>query len=731
VIEEYSAAYAAFHHRRFKKGREAMRAANQVSSLVVILGMILVTGASAAAAAQYRRALPGLANTSGANGTRFETTAWITNLGSSTTHIELGFIPLSGTAAPPAQVRILGRGETLRLNNAVLELFGLDGTAGTLTARADQPFDMRAVTANVANPSGNYGLSLESVSSQNTLAAGQAGHAIWLSHGADSSRGSRTNVTVALLAPNTQVTVSVYDASGILRGLQVASSAAPTTWQASMSQLVTDPEIPIGRVKFAVTAGEAAGYTSIVDNLTGDGFVAQSERAGVGAADLLLNGVARTPRANSTRFVSDVRLFNPNETQQTVTIEALGFGGEPRIISRSLAPNGLLEIVDVLGSNGFEFPDGVAGAVRLRAPLPLLAAGRTRNVDPLGSPGTFSTFQRAVAYETGFATPTQPATLTGLNQTSSVPGFRSNVALFGGNSGAVGTLRLADRFGTEIATAPFNLQASQWLQQRITGWFPSAEIPVDARVDISLASGSVHGYAAVVDNFTGDGVVVAGIPLYVDPPAAASRLVFSALPTAVNAGSPFDVAVQAVRADNSVDDTFAGTIQLSADGPGDLDGTNSRAASNGIAVFNSLALSTAGTYTLRAATSGLTPAESSSIEVTTAVPTAIKVGTFSGQNGYITVGTLQIQRANDGTENLKLNSDFRVSSGAGSISIWLARSGGDLNTGSSIRLGTLTGRFSGEFTFPIPQSGSAGFTHVITYCDAFQVNFGAAELRNP
>ena len=700
--------------------------------LVVALGMILITGASAKAAGQYRRALPGLANTFGANGTRFETTAWITNLGSSAAQIELGFIPLSGTATPPAQVRILGRGETLRLNNAVLELFGLDGTAGTLTARADQPFDVRAVTANVANPSGTYGLSLESVSNQNTLAAGQAGHAIWLSHGTDSSQGSRTNVTVALLASNTQVTVSVYDASGSLRGLQVLSSATPTTWQASTSQLVTDPEIPIGRVKFAVTTGEAAGYTSIVDNLTGDGFVAQSERAGAGAADLLINGVARTPGANNTRFVSDVRVFNPNETPQTVRIEALGFAGGPRMISRSLAPNALLEIVDVLGPNGFDLQDGVAGALRFRAPLPLLAAGRTRNIDPSGSPGTFSTFQRGVAYETGFATPTQPATLTGLNQTSSVPGFRSNVALFGGNDGAAGTLRLADRFGTEVATAPFNLQARQWLQQRITGWFPSAEIPVDARVDISLTSGSVHGYAAVVDNFTGDGVVVAPIPLAVAPPEAASRLVFSAVPTAVNAGSPFSVAVQAVRVDNSVDDAFTGTILLSAaGGPGGLEGTTSRTAIGGGASFDGLSLNAPGTYTLVATASGFTAAISGFVEVTPTAPTATKVGTFSGQNGYTTAGTLQLQRANDGSEILKLNSDFRVSSGAGSISIWLARSGGELNTGTGIKLGTLTSRFSGEFTFANPQSGSAGFTHVITYCDAFRVNFGAAELRNP
>lgn len=62
-----------------------------------------------------------------------------------------------------------------------------------------------------------------------------------------------------------------------------------------------------------------------------------------------------------------------------MTIEALGFAGGPRTISRSLGPNALLEIVDVLGPNGFDLPDGVARALRLRAPPPLLAAGRTRN----------------------------------------------------------------------------------------------------------------------------------------------------------------------------------------------------------------------------------------------------------------------------------------------------------------------------------------------------------------
>lgn len=697
----------------------------------VICMALLASRPGQTAEPDNRRVLPGLANTFGANGTRFESEVWIANLGSTAAGVELGLIPFAGTAAPPLQTRLLAAGETLRLRNALLELFGLDGTAGTLTARSDQLFDLRAVTANVANPMGTYGLSLESVAPPGRLVPGQAGHSIWLSHSSDPSRGSRTNITVALTSPNSTVTVSVYDAAGVLRGLQVISSETPVSWQASTAQLAANPNIAIGRVKFAVTAGEATGFTSVVDNITGDGFVVQSERAGTGAADLLLNGVVRTPGVNNTRFVTDVRLFNPNESEQAVTIDALGFPSGPRVLTKTIAANGLLEFADILGPDGFNFPDGVAGALRFRAPLPLLVAGRTNNVDPSGAPGTFSILQRAVAYEAGSIKPAQPATLVGLNQTTSIPGFRSNIAFFAGAAGAAGNLLLCDQFGTDVAASTFALQPHQWLQQPIATWFPGTRIPEDARVDIRLSAGSAHAYAAVVDNHTGDGVVVPPIPLLVVS-GAASQLAFTSVPASLVAGAPFNVTVQARRADGSPDSLFAGTVQLEVtSGPGTLQGSSSQAAAAGVASFGNLSLSVPGSYTLTASATGLTAASSTPIEVSEPSSSAIKVGTFASQNGYTTAGTLQILRAEDGSETLQLNSDFRVSSGAGAISIWLARSSGELNSSQSVRLGTLTTRFSGEFSFTIPPPGSAGFTHVITYCDAFRVNFGAAQLRNP
>ncbi|MCI0625796.1 MAG: DPP IV N-terminal domain-containing protein [Acidobacteria bacterium] len=452
------------------------------------------------------RVLPGLANVSGANGTKFESTVWITNLGSAASSVELGLVPFGGVTAPSVQVRPISRGETLRFNNVLRDLFGLEETAGALTAGSSQPFDLRGVTANVSDPTGTFGLSVQSVAASALLRAGQAGHSIWLSHGTDLSRGFRTNVTVVLTEPNSSVEVSLYDEGNTLRGVKIVSSPAPVTWQASSSQLLSNPELPVGRVKFAVTAGAATAYTSVVDNITGDGIVVQPERSGSGTTDLLLNGVVRTPGANNTFFATDVRLFNPNESPLTVTIDALGFAGGTRTISRALAAGGLVEILDVLGPNGFNFPEGSAGALRFRAASAFLVAGRTNNLN--GKPGSFGTFQRAVPFGSGFITSAKRGTLIGLNQNASVPGFRSNIAFFGGPGGSAGTLRLCDQLGLELASVPLTLAPQQWFQQRITGWFEGVEIPRDARVDVQLGSGSLDGYAAIVDNKTGDGVVV-------------------------------------------------------------------------------------------------------------------------------------------------------------------------------------------------------------------------------
>jgi hypothetical protein len=686
--------------------------------VLAVAHLLIGTAALHSQEPPQRRVLPGVIQASREDGTRIETTAWLVNLGVAAASFEFEFLPSGGTAPPRVQSRMLEPGETLRLNNPLQQLFGLEEGDGALIVRGDQPFGLRGVTADVTNPLGAAGKGVSSLASAELLAPGDNAHAIWLANTSDPAPGLCTDITAVLTAPGTAITVSIYDPSGVLRGIEVVTSETPAIWRASASRLLPDPEIPVGRVKFAVTAGEATAFLSVTGGDPTQGLLVQPERIVAitpeTGTDLLLNGV--TPATN-------LRLFNPNETEQEITMETLAFPGDPATIRRTVGPNELIEIAGVLRSEEFSFPEDAAGALRVRAPLPLLVAGR-------GLPA-------AVPYDSGFVMPSRPVTLVGLNDESDQPGVRSSIALLAGDSGARGLLRLRNAGGAEIAASPVQLEAREWQRKTIVSWFPDLEIPADARVDVELESGSAHVYAEVVDNFTQGRVVVMAAaipPRPVDPvtPPPATRLAFAALPTSVVSGAPFTAVIQALRPDSSVDTRFTGSVELIvASGPSGLPANTSQPAVEGVASFPGLRFTAPGRYTLMALGAGLESAVSEPFEVTAPATSVIRVGAFVGQNGYTAQGTLQIERGPDGAETLRLNSNFRVSSGAGTITVWLARSSDRLDTSRSLQVGRLTRVFAGEFTFPIPAPGSSGFTHVIVFCDPFRINFGAAELRNP
>jgi len=219
------------------------------------------------------------------------------------------------------------------------------------------------------------------------------------------------------------------------------------------------------------------------------------------------------------------------------------------------------------------------------------------------------------------------------------------------------------------------------------------------------------------------------------PRGPATMLVFTAVPGSIVTGVPFSVEVQAQRVGGSIDTDFTGTITVAlATGPGALDGTTSRPAVAGVATSNDLVVSTSGSYTLNAASDALASAVSSSISASDSPPEVIRTGAFNGQNGYVTAGSLQILRDASGTETFRTGGDFRVSSGGGSISIWLTDATGASNLNASsqkTRLGGIIAGFSGEYSFQIPATGSSSYTHAVAYCDGARVNFGNAALMTP
>ncbi len=339
---------------------------------------------------------------------------------------------------------VLGPRETRRVDDPVGSLFGLDSAAGTLTARADRPFLLRGVTANVADPRGTYGLALPALRETEALRPGETGTAPWLTHTSAAGTGSRTNVAVALLEPGTEAHVTIVDDTGLVRGEKRLVAADALFWQQSVTELASDAEIPLGRVEVRVLRGSAVAYTAVVDNVTGDGLLALARRVETPAAPpyvFLFPGAARVPGANGTLWRTGLRLVNPGLDPVEVTLEVPG--GSARS-SRLVPPRGAVEEPDLLGALGY--PEGSAAPVRVIASRRLSVLAATRNVDPSGRPGTFAASQEPTP-EDALAGPGTVPSFTGLSADSGTSGFRTNVAFVGGPAGASGRLLSAGRVG--------------------------------------------------------------------------------------------------------------------------------------------------------------------------------------------------------------------------------------------------------------------------------------------
>ena len=493
------------------------------------------------ATGEERLVLPGVARADGAFGSRFVSTVWLHNPSDTPLEVDLELLAATGRAGTTRLV--LEPRQTRRLDDPVDSLFGLSSAAGCLLARADRPFLLRGVTANIADPRGTYGLALPSLREAEALWPGETGIAPWITHTAAAGTGFRTNVAVALLEPGSEVLVTIVDDTGLVRGERRLEAKAPLFWQQGVGELASDPEIELGRVEVRVLSGSAVAYAAVVDNVTGDGLLALARRTDMPSAPpfaLLLPGAARAPGANGTLWRTGLRLVNPGPVPVEVTLEAHGGGGR---VSRSVPPRGAFEEPDLLGALGV--PDGSAGAVRVTSPERLAVLGATRNVDPSGRPGTFAASQEPTAEE-ALAGPGRVLVFTGLSADSGTSGYRTNVAFVSGAAGARVGLRLRASAGATLADAVFDAGPSSWTQRSLSDWFGGAVVPRGATLEVTVEAGTLDAYASVIDNGTGDPAILppAFLPVTPCPPAGPTPLLTSSS-SRVEAGSPVVLSLQA------------------------------------------------------------------------------------------------------------------------------------------------------------------------------------------
>ncbi len=460
--------------------------------------------------------VPGTVDVSGLNGTRFVSDLAVTNPGAAPVLASVALVPASGTT--PATIT-LAPGQTVVTRGVLQQLWSVSG-AGATVITAASPLLIRARTYNTA-ASGTYGVALPVIPDDRFLAEGDAGESLWVSQSADVSKGYRTNVAVFFPdAGGGDATVTVYDAAGTSVGSQDYSLTAPGFQQFAVGSFAG--AVDVGRAELVVTRGRAGGYAVVVDNVTGDSSLFAFEDLPAGRQDVLVNGVARASGRLGTFFRTDARLYNPTDTDATVTVAFhanQAANPNPASGSFSVPAGGLLDIVDVL-QTFLGLPVGSAGALRFTSDAPVAILCRTSNVDPAGvTPGTFGAQQKPVPVLSFLTTADAGAVVTGIRQGAA---FRTNTGFAAGANGASWTLTLKDASGATVGTATGSLGAWGWTQPNVQDLFPGVTVPADATLQVNVTVGSVDVYDSSIDNSSGDSVVTPIMPLPAAIPSSAT-----------------------------------------------------------------------------------------------------------------------------------------------------------------------------------------------------------------
>ncbi|GEM_PF-2407533 len=451
-----------------------------------------------------------VARIGGAQGTDWRTDAMLFNPAPTAVRYDLLLTRQTGPEETEtlSHSGLLGGMESPLLENLVESLFGLGGVAGSLRVVSEGPIMITSRTYN-QTPEGTYG---QFVSGQgagaalgsSAVRAGEAGHLIGLQHAEE----YRTNIGFTDISGNgSSLRVTLRNAGGevLVDGHPVA--LLPWAWvQRSLAEmgLASGQDL---RAEVMVETGAILAYASVVDNRTGDAVYLPAQKAPPSGAALhrIVAAAAKTRGGFDTDWSTDLTLFNPTDQARTVSVE-FHAGGQPvRSADRTLAPNAMEVIRDLVGSL---FPDAgsnAAGSLHLRADGPFLASSRTFNTT---GEGTYGQSIPAMGEEECLG----PSQAGQVLQVASTPTYRCNLGFseFAGVDTTL-TLTLFDQAGMIVAVSPepVRVPAFRNIQGRLEDLIPGAGLLTGGRVEVTVLSGGrVAAYASVADNRTGDAIFI-------------------------------------------------------------------------------------------------------------------------------------------------------------------------------------------------------------------------------
>lgn len=386
-------------------------------------------------------------------------------------------------------------GELLQTRDVVAQLFEATNGSGSVRLDLSHPHAVAVARTYNDQPSGTAGFSNEALQRSASLTDGEKGVILqhWLP-------GYRTNIGFTEVggAPAV-VKATAFDEQGATLGSEEFTLGAYAHTQINGRPLFQSR----GRIEIEVRGGAVLAYGSTIDGMTGDPIYQTADRVpgGTTSRALLVPVVARlTGVANST-WRSDVRVFNPNSSSQSATME-LRTGGGTFTAPLQLAAGATASFDDVIASAFPQVTGNVGGALTILAPAPLMATSRTFNVTPTGTYGLYvPSRSREELIGQG-----ENAWLVQLVENAD---YRCNLGITSFDEPVEVSVRAFDAAGTTLATRRYSVAAGQNAQIGRVFADMGAPLPLDAAgLEVTVIEGRAFIYASVNDNRTNDGTFI-------------------------------------------------------------------------------------------------------------------------------------------------------------------------------------------------------------------------------
>ncbi len=271
--------------------------------------------------------IPAAGRGNGAGGSLWVTSLNVLNPGTTDVEVTIAWLVRNNpNSTPQTTTRVVPAGSALVLDDAILDLFGMQSAGGAFLLTADSPI---VAAAGIFNRAGGkeFGQGFEGMPTAVAIEAGQTTHTVGIANNGD----YRTNFFIADGSGNgTEVLVEVVDGDGVVVGSRTYTLGANEPILKGVSDLVAG-NVDSGMLRFTVNSGKAFVGSSRVNQGTGDPLTLSAwwqcggggESSGYAPASLAgldLDMVVTPNECDTAPFTEDVHVSVTSDSEAVITV---------------------------------------------------------------------------------------------------------------------------------------------------------------------------------------------------------------------------------------------------------------------------------------------------------------------------------------------------------------------------------------------------------------------------